>query len=302
MEKFEDHFPTYKETLIEIRKQLKNRNNILFKRIILISWPIIVLVFFYELLSSLINFNIFDNLKIPMAFIYFAIFFYFFTIIYYYIVSVLVAIEKRIWLDSYFDKKNLNSKESWNLALKLFFPVLKIAFIVFFRYLLLPILSYPLYLYFFYYLSGFDLMKSSSIMTGYVIVSPMIVLFIIFLYFYYLKVHKLKFLWFVFLDNYNKNFSYTNLFKENNRLNKIDSKKMEGRSFVYFLAEEIAKFIGYTLSSGTGYMRPFFEETTRQITSFSRIIAYHILYRYARNKIYLKPDKVNENLYKLIKK
>ena len=126
---------SYREILNKIGQQLSLRKNDIFKRIVLISWPFVILAgVLYQIKNSNSLHQLIEadpqSFYITMA-IVIAI-----LIPYYYLISFLVSIEKHLWIDSAFDNRAMDSKMSWHIAWKLIFPVIGLSLQVKVRYYL----------------------------------------------------------------------------------------------------------------------------------------------------------------------
>jgi len=159
------NFPpiSYKELLQEAGKQLSFRKGILFRRIFLLAWPAMVMVVILFIWRELIQRKIlFEGSPwlIP-SFISLGVWLIF-TLFYYAIFSSIFAIEKRIWIDSYFDKKNLKPKDSWRIAKKLLWPAIGMVCQLILRFYLPPFLIYSLLLAVFIYCNHFRRIVCSS--------------------------------------------------------------------------------------------------------------------------------------------
>jgi Na+/melibiose symporter-like transporter len=128
----ETHTATQESILGEIGKQLSERRGLLAQRTFLLIWPILMLVFVGPIVALLgeENLQLWQILTI-LGFIIFAF-------CYQIVVGAIFAIEKRIWLDSYFDNRPLAPQQSWRIAFKLLRPAINLVFRTAFIYYLLP--------------------------------------------------------------------------------------------------------------------------------------------------------------------
>jgi len=96
--------PSYREMLEEAGRQLLMRKKMLLERALLIIWPYCVFIIMFYF----IGFNSFSTALLV------------FSVVYSIMIRLLTNIEKRIWLDSYFDGKNLSQQQSWLIAKKIY--------------------------------------------------------------------------------------------------------------------------------------------------------------------------------------
>lgn len=113
--------PSWNEVFKEIGTQLNRRSSLLSKRILWIISPIIIFFLIIQLImnmpetsSWLRNLNMSAQLDMVYLITAVIIVLAITTII----AMTLSKIEQTIWLDSYFDGKNLTPQESWNIAKK----------------------------------------------------------------------------------------------------------------------------------------------------------------------------------------
>ena len=159
-----------------------------------------------------------------------------FSNFYYYILSAIFAIEKIVWIDSYFDNKNLDSKTSWKIAQKLLPSATMLVSMTFLRfYLWIPLFYGSLFYFYFYYFLQFNISDSVGNAMGIIII---FLLFFIPIYFYYLRI-KLRFLWFVFLDLYGQEgVLATEVFQEMKKLNQIRKSDMFKKTLIINLGSD----------------------------------------------------------------
>ncbi|PIP34083.1 hypothetical protein COX69_00085 [Candidatus Falkowbacteria bacterium CG_4_10_14_0_2_um_filter_48_10] len=136
----------------------------------------------------------------------------------------------------------------------------------------------------------------------------------LFIYFYYLKV-KLRYVYFIFLDYYNSDgFSCARIIKEMNRFNQKYKEVTATRTLLFILGSQLINSISSYVLSGlqTGLgsfglggkilgnsMRIFGEELSKQLTSFSRMIAVYLLYKFIRSELYDETQFINKSVYEL---
>lgn len=305
--------PSYKETIQEISRQLSLRKGTMTKRVIFMIWPPMLAVISLVLVNYAYKAGLLreDWQYINILLVAIAAWIIF-SIFYYYILSFIFDIEKKIWVDSFFDKKNLDPKDSWKIAKKLFWPYLRLQFEAFLRYLLPAIVAFFLFaVYILIPLTHQRWFIESSVSFAIV----MLPTFIIAIYFYYLRV-ILRYLPFVFLDRYGTDqFSYSGLFKEMRKLKKIESAKTHTRTLLANLSSDI--FTGFSSVAGAGVQaglgrfgvvgeilgvsaRMTGEEAAKQISAIGKIVTVYLLYQFARQQLYNEPQHINERLYNIL--
>lgn len=300
--------PTYKEMLQEIGRQLGLRKKIILWRVLIIIWPLLVMTVVIYLLYKFSLLSPESPSKYQTTIIF--VTWLWFTLIYYFIMTVFFTIEKRIWIDSFFDQRNLDPKKSWHIAWKLFIPIVRLGWEIFWRFYLPWILAIVvIHVAALYILAIYDsiyLMLSPFVIFG----EAGIVIFLL----YYLKI-KLQFTWFIFLDRYNKeNFYYREVFEELGKLNQVSKTEVFKKSLVANIGADTSLAVSYmvigAISEGlrqlghTGGLlgsifKVFSEEASKQVVSFGRIVSIYVLYRFARFTVYNEPQKINEYIYNL---
>lgn len=304
---------SYREILNKIGQQLSLRKNDIFKRIVLISWPFVILAgVLYQIKNSNSLYQLIE--AVPQSFYITMAIVIAILIPYYYLISFLVSIEKHLWIDSAFDNRAMDSKMSWHIAWKLIFPVIGLSFQVIVRYYL-PAIAVVIigFLGLAYTSSKADLVN----FFGNVMWIPLIcilLLIVVAVYFYLLRT-RLRFIFFLFIDRYNKDdFSYSGLFQEMKKLNEISKtdgfKKALVINFGSDVFYNVSLYVLGAIKSGldsiggiSGFLgaiaKPFAEESARQIASFARLTAIYLLYSQARFMLYNKPQEENKYIYSL---
>lgn len=301
--------PTYKEILEQVGSQLKKRKNALLKRTLLITWPYIVFMLAVYFFDKYYNIETLPEDQM-VTWVLIGISMFLLCLIYTVIVSFIFNIEKRIWIDSYFDHKNLTLSESWRIAKKLFWPAVSFRFKILLYYYLIPffvlIACTILIAYNFY---GFD---ESFALIAFITVPVTVIMALI--YSYYIKT-KLRYTWFLFLDNYNHNHSYSFLITEMKKLNNISKTDTFKKSLVTSLGTDSVNaltqiavgtiYTGISMFGGEagkllgGITEIYGKELARQATDFGNISAQYILYRFARKELYGEEQTVNDSIYLL---
>lgn len=304
---------TYKELLREAGRQLNYRKKIIFSRIFLLAWPVMVMMILLFVWRELIQRKIlFENSPYLIPSLIFLGVWLVFTLFYYAIFSSIFAIEKRIWIVSYFDQKNLESKDSWRIAKRLLWPAIGIVGQIIIRFYLLPFVIYLFALVVFMYYFGVISNIPISPVLSIIIISGGLLALII--YFYFLKI-KLRFIWFIFLDSYGKErFSYKMIFKEMKKMNEISENEIFKKTLLVNIGADSLEAItemmirelqkGFSVFGKPGQLfgalfRSYSEVGTKQVISLGQIAAIYVLYRYAKLMLYNQPQEINENIYKL---
>jgi hypothetical protein len=312
--------PGYGETIAEIGQQLNKRKGLLFKRTIFISWPAILLAGAIPVIQELLkNGTISKDSPYIFPLVIGLFIWVIFSLVYYATLNYIFTTEKRIWIDSFFDKRTLEPKESWRIARRLFFPSVIISLNVFLRYILPAIIVYSFILYLGItsaasFVSLFKSENSVGVMMFAVMVSVVVLVF----YFELLRV-KLRFLPFIFLDYYGApDFTYSNLFKKMKEINKVrktalksfiyDSGEASMRAVVNSIANQLQGTIGSVGSLGVAgkvvgaMVGVTVKETGKQTLSYANIVAHYLLFRYASLQVApTTAEVVNENIYNLSK-
>jgi hypothetical protein len=305
--------PSWNEIFKEIGVQLKNRSSLLIKRVLLISLPAFI---FFILIRYLVNssgdsslmrgFNTFSELEIVYLFTWTVIF----IVIVQIITNALFKIEQTIWLDSYFDGKNLTPKESWRIAKKLYFPWVQLQWILFYRYYMWVILSgitlFFLWSYVFIFSGlGSSLSENVTFITSilYLIISGIVLV----IWTRYLKI-KLSYAPFMFLDRYSgKSDSafWKDFFIELEKLNRVSREESFKKNVMLELGADTAVTLVEFISAimvGAGVPRIFAlagKEVSYRIVHFAKMTGRYVLYRFAFKAVYGNTHHVNEHIYNL---
>ena len=210
--------PGYKTILAEMGKHISERKMLLTKRAVSIIWPAMILAGIFtwtntdlKNASSKVIGGLSGNDGIGGMLTAAGILL---VIVYVITVRAIVAVEKRVWLDSYFDSKNLTSQESLRIARKLFWPALKLSITILFRFYgwfgVIAIIA----------IAAFSFVAGNLDST----LTPFIIIFIILsvpFYLYYINL-KLRFVWLVFLYKINaQRYKITSIINEDLELNKV---------------------------------------------------------------------------------
>ena len=300
---------SYSDLLREAGAQLGTRKKLLALRTLLLIWPVFIfaaVVLFGE--------KFFPQGKVPenfadpfwIAFLITG----FLAFVYYVFMSFIFEIEKRIWIDSFFDQRNLTSWESWRIARKLFFPTLGASWGILWRYYLPAFLVYAFLLVVFVGNAFFssDIVQDTIVLTGGAV---LIMIYLV------VVTMKLRFMWFVFLDRYGREaFSIKTLLMEMRALNAISKGEAFRKALVTELGSSaltvITKQMVRILQSGFGllgyggkifgaFFGIFGKEFTKQAVDLGKIAALYVLYRHARIILHGTSQEVNEYIYNLRK-
>lgn len=332
--------PSYLNIIKEIGWQLNYRKGTLFRRVILLIflpitiWLVVLLLFIWiGVKSSSVGEGGITNLDTGFfsfltLILLWAILLFFYNLV---VVKTIFRIEKLIWLDSYFDKRNLKSEESWRIAKKLLLPTVRLGLQLFWRFYLFPIVLYFIFLYAIYFGLPWESISeklftilSPILLREVVAPSPELIKGVLFvltpfllgipfaIWALYLKT-KLRYVWFLFLDMYGKqDFSHKTYFEELEKLNgACESGTFKKALLINFVADSIPTIIALmtntlqknvvdvtkltaapTIISGA-----VAGETINQAVLFGRMVAIYILYKFARTALYGETQEINEYVY-----
>tara|TARA_Y100000310_G_scaffold208118_1_gene208651 strand:+ start:11862 stop:12836 length:975 start_codon:yes stop_codon:yes gene_type:complete len=311
--------PQYKGILKETGIQLSRRKKTIFKRTMAIIFPIAIvlvgiIISSYYLETSKFGLTGGDILIIT------AIFGGLIAIPYVSVMRHIFSVEKLIWVDSYFDQKNLTTKESWRIARRLFWPALRFKIYIFFRFYLPSLFLYVILL-----MTGFIttvlvsemmLVPAEAALVFFIVVYAGGAILLWLYYRYRIRV-RLRYIWYIFLDTYHpETLSYNKIVKEMNDLNNISKSESFKKSLVIAFGTDATREIVFIMLNylqagisalGRGatvfgsVLRLGAEETSRQFIDFAEISAFYILYKSARNERDNESQKINEYIYKLAK-
>lgn len=307
--------PSYNKVLDEIVTQLRKRNKDIFKRALLVLWPYIILfIAIFVFITTNRRAGTEGYFQLLAVYLIFLGFWVLFSFVYSFVIGEIIYLERTIWVDSYFDMKNLDSKKSFFIAKKIFWTALGIKIKLIFQFYFLPIVLYIVAIGIGLYAMSSDQEPIGSIATW----SFWLVIFVGFvlnwLYFYYLDI-KLRYFWFIFLDRYgSENFSYKKIIDETKKLGKANEGEIFKKTFLISLGadslNQLSKAITNRiidqlakLGSGAGItgkvLKIYSEEVFHQITSLSKITAKYVFYRHARMKMGHNKHEVNNNIYNI---
>lgn len=309
--------PGYKEIFIEIGKQLNLRKVTLIKRIFLITWPILLFIIANYFINAVYDFDTFtiEQFLIYVKFVspYLAL-----SIIYTFVIRFIFRIEKQIWIDSFFDKKDLKPSESWKISMKLFWPAFSFRVRIWLQFYFIPttVIITLFALAILFIVPIFNSPGRYEFIFYAILISSVIFVVALVAYGYYLKT-KLRYSYFIFLDSFGKNISFSSMIDEMNKLNDVSKSESFKKSLlisigvdsVNSIAISVTGLIGSGLAQfgGAGKLagslvRAYGEEASRQVAELGNISAQYILYRFARKEVYGTEQEVNEDIYKLYNK
>ena len=217
-------------------------------------------------------------------------------------------------------------RESWRIASKLIWSIIKLFLETSLRYYLLPIIVTGLIIYAdALFLSHRSLVSTGlsvddkSIYSFFAILFAASVAFVTWLYFLNIK---FRFIWFIFLDHYRTdNFSHQLIFKRQEELNNVMKTEGFKRALIASLGTSVVSVVlngvtraisvGAEIAGSTinqigseilgGIVSIYGREFSRQVTSLSGIAAFYILYREALRYNGEKESSINQAIYDLAK-
>lgn len=302
--------PTYTDILTSIGNQLKLRKKYLFLRTFMIVWPFLLLAG-----SMLVARRFYTEDTLRDMFVTFPYVFYIWgyviaAAVYSAVVSFIFNIEKRIWIDSFFDKRDLTPAQSWNIAKRLFWPAVGFRIRLFIRYYLFP---FALLLIVIAGSCVFMVKNEYIFLTPIGIVVGSLIAYAI--YTYYLNL-RLRFSWFVFLDSYTGQSKEIDIiFQDMEKLHAITT----GDNFVKAIVVDLGAAsieavintavglvsLATNMTTGgssrgiLGIIQIFTKELARQIRSYAQIAGFYLLYMVARKELHGQEQHVNEYVYGL---
>lgn len=305
--------PTYKQTLQEAGKQLSMRKSQLVKRVFLYSWPGLISIFIWNyFLKYWLNERNQNNphfllvASLGLGWIVLTIFYILFF-------ESIFNIERRVWIDSYFDGKNLDGNRSWKIAKKLLLPAALLQFHLFVRYYFFQWVVTILYFIFAWKILFTPVVASNVMLSAFLLLSPFLLLAALAVYFVYLRI-KFRFLLFLFLDMYQPHFSYKDYFAVLNKIHKISKAETFDKALVaefgtasFDILVEMAssaltsglKQLGGAGAAAGEVVRAEVNEISYQAIDFGKISAFYLLYIFARQQLFGQGKEVNDNIYKL---
>jgi hypothetical protein len=313
--------PTYSEMLKEMGTQLNARKGLLLKRVLFIIWPfLLVIVGIYVgnelnergMLYSVTHLS--ENGLMYACWAYLVC-----AAIYVWAAGFLFEIEKQIWIDSHFDKKDLTPKQSWKIAKKLFWPAFRLRLRIAWQYYFLPALVFVAILVGLGFWANNSEISATYQSNIWILSTILFLIFLIgaIIYSYYIKV-KIRYSWFVFIDIYKgEPFDTRVVLSQMNALNTASKSASFKKALVTEIGTDSATVIanlavstiGFGISQvpGVGQLlggltRAYGQELTKQAASLGKISAMYLLYRFARKELFGSEQVNNEYVYGLINK
>lgn len=303
-------FPSYKELFREVGQQVAlNQNKIALRALYLYAIPILVMGLIFIVLGLSSPFS--EGTTVILVFLIL-----FVSRAYFWAGKAVFDLEKIIWVDSFFHGRRIHSKISWRIARQLFWPALKLRFVTYFKYYLVPaILFFISIIAVIYWIFTKEIYQTAILAT-----ILMVLVYVIHnAYRYFLRV-KLSFIWFVFLDNYHPGkFELKSYFTELNRIGETVKAEEFKRLFLAHLGSDappewfyVTKgdydvFLKLVVQGGIKYLRT--EITTesllartfgaREANNLARITATYLIYRVTRAEFYGQHTAINEHVYAL---
>lgn len=310
--------PTYKEIIKEIGTQINTRKKLLFLRTLMIIWPVLLAIVIAYISTDIYGDDYILQIALSVPNIFYIIAYVILSIIYMSVVGFIFEIEKRIWIDSFFDKREISGKASWGLAKRLLWPAIVFRIHIFFKYYLIPLLTLIVIIlspvYFYQYSDKYMNVNYIYTYVG-VIVASIISYFV---YTYYLRI-KLRFSWFVFLDMYKGGkLEIVKIYEKMNHLNMttksegfkkaliiaigVDSVRAITTQLIVIMTEGIKALSAIPGIGNAGKMlgdltNAYSRSLIQQVTSYAEIVAIYILYRTAYKETYGQEQEINEYMY-----
>jgi hypothetical protein len=309
--------PTYKEIIKEIGTQIGARKKLLILRTLMIMWPVLLAIIVGYVSTNIYGQDYIEQLVFSIPNIFYIMAYIIIAIVYMSIIGFVFEIEKRIWIDSFFDKREISGKASWGLAKKLLWPAIVFRFNLFLKYYLLPMMVIFLII-----ISPISVYKNINQYADYVYAYIILVagsIIAMLIYNYYLRI-KLRFSWFVFLDMYKGGkLDMSQIYDKMDHLNMtaksegfkkalilivgVDSVKAITTQLIVVMTEGIKALSSAIPGIGnTGKMlgdltNAYTQSLIKQVTSYAEIVVIYILYRTAHKETYGQEQEVNEYMY-----
>ncbi len=299
----------YREMLVSAAGQIQQRTGLIGKRVFLTTWPVMTFVVLQYVAASVF----FDSIPLEVKYGFLTLWGVF-AGIYGIFMGLVFRIEKVIWIDSYFDGRNLTPEQSWRIARKLFVPNLKLFGAILVRYFIPVIVSVIcglmlIFLPFWNHLA----LNGSDAHAIYSMIGIFLVAIMPLIYGYFLSV-KMRFVSFLFLDTYGSGLSWSNFFDELKKLNSVATSqsvvKTVAADFGAASIRGLTSSLIITIQNSVTQVGPmgraagrvagvYADGVSSSMVELGRDAAVYLLYRYAREDLYKKPQEVNEALYNL---
>ena len=307
--------PNYGEFIKQIKEVLRLNFKTLSVRVFFITWPIILLSMVLSIAKESKSFI--DFLLLYKSYVFT---FVMFCIVYVFVAKHLFFIEKLIWTDSYFHKLKISYEQSFKIAKKMFWKSLKIKFILFFRYYFIFVVPYLIAFYFsikkihLLYLKYDDF--NMDIYYYSIVLFTIVIPLILVIYIVYMRI-KLRYFWFLFIDNYSRSdFSYKMIIEKMNELNKAKKKETFKKALVMhlgidffqnfidlstylFLGKAFSLFKSNNINWLESAVTTYAKEVNQEIFHLSKSVANYVLYDFSKKYLNQK-DLESNNIYNLI--
>ncbi len=313
--------PTYTEIIKQIGAQISARKKLLFLRTLAIMWPVLLAIIIGYGAVHVYGQDYVEQVVLTFPYIIYIAAYIVLAIIYMWVVGFIFEIEKRIWIDSFFDKREISSAKSWNISKKLLWPAIVFRFNIFFKYYFIPSIVFSGILFspaLVYKNIGNYVNTNALYIYGLIVIVSVIALSI---YNYYLRI-KLRFSWFVFLDTYKGGQVDTNsIYEKMNHLNMtaksdgfkkalilnvgVDSVSVITRQLVVVMTEGLkAVSMGVPGLGNAGRMlgdltNAYGQSVIKQVASYAEIVSIYILYRTAHKELFGTEQDINDQVYGL---
>ena len=305
--------PSWSEIFREIGIQMNRRSGLLTKHVLWISAPALIFFLIIRLIGSipstsswLRGLDVSAQVEIVYLWTASIIVLAISTII----TMALSTIEQTIWLDSYFDGKNLTPQESWKIAKKLYFPLGYLQRKLFYRYyiwIILSILAVFVIGIYVFVVSDFGRMLPENITmiawSSYIIISGIALV----VWTRYLKI-KLSYAPFLFLDRYagkTRSDFWKDFFIELDKLNEVSKGESFKKNVMLELGADAAmSLVEYIALKMAGMGAPNVallagKEVGYRIIYFAKMTGRYVLYRFAFKTVHGNTHYVNEYVYNL---
>ncbi|MEI6553216.1 MAG: hypothetical protein WCO09_01485 [bacterium] len=316
--------PTYTNILKEVGAQINKRKKSLFIRTFMISWPALLAIVLGYVAVKLFGKDMVQQLALTYPYFVYIIIYIVLAWIYISIVSFIFEIEKRIWIDSFFDGKEMPPAKSWKLSKKLLWPAVVFRFRLFVKYTLLPLVISLVVLgivAFGIYNTLQTVIFDQNLLYTYIAIGVLDII-IYNIYLYYLRI-KLRFSWFVFLDTYKGGSVDTGAVLEKMiTMNKTAKSEGFKKALVVAIGTDsfgaIMKSAVSIMSQGIGTVatkipgigdagkmvgdltQAYGQELAQQVASYAQIAGIYLLYIVAHKETYGTEQEVNDYVYNLV--
>lgn len=307
----QDIGPTWNEIFKEIGIQLRLRKSLLAKRVLWITAPAIA---FFLIAKFAVQRKELQNLSFDtqIEVIYLGTFIIIILAIATIIMTAISKVEQVVWLDSYFDGKNLTSQESLKIAKKLYGPWCKLQSKLFWRYYvwIVAVIGMLFLLLCLFVLDFIPSIPVNMIITVWLALAIGTGILTVF-WVRYLKI-KLSYAPFIFLDTYSGQTSpqfWNDFFLELDTLNEISKGKVFEKNVLMELGADAAvtllQWISTQMTSGLGPTVGVFllagKEVGIRTIYFAKLTGRYVLYRFAYKTAHSTTHHVNEYIYNLSK-